>query len=251
MIASRNPVLGAVHGAPSPDPVFALIKEHRTAYAVWKPLSDAWNSLPLTDPAYAAAEEAELVPGERERMALATLTTAKPTTLAGVLALAEYLPDDIRQVAIDEESGAERALRTIAAALRGFVLPNAKTLVLDPVLVAIATSHAVEAEMKAFQATAATPTTREWRAQENVLSSAQVRAQDAVWRTVPATRAGRRALVDYARFQVELFTGPDGCVDNPEGRIAQILAAFSAAIDAEPVLATQDADEARVGTQEP
>lgn len=251
MIAALNPVLIAEPEGTRPDPVFALIEEHRTAYAAWRPLSDAWNSMLLSDPAYAAAEEAELAPGERERFALAALTTAQPTTLAGVLALAEYLPDAIRQVATDEESEAERALRTIAAALRGFVLPNFETLAPDPVLVAIATSRAVEAEMKTFQVTAATPTTREWRAQENVLSSAQVRAQDAVWRTVPTTRAGRRALVDYARFQVELFTGPDGCVDNPEGMIGKILTAFSAAIDAEPVLAAQDAHEARVGTQEP
>lgn len=247
MIAARNPVLGAVNGASSPDPVFALIKEHRAAYAAWKPLSDIWNSMLLSDPAYAAAEEAEQVPGERERAALAALVAARPTTLPGVLALAEYLPDAIRGTAIDEESEGERALRGIAVALRGLVLPADAPVVPDPVLAAIAAARQAQAETEAFIAeTDEHPTlSAADREREGLLSTAQIGTDAAVWATVPTTQAGRLALVDYARFQVQVRTAADGMIDGAEVFIDEILTAVSAAIDAEAVLPAQYADEAQ------
>lgn len=247
MIATLNPILSAKAEAPNRDPVFALIDEHRAAYAAWAPLAATWNNLLLTDPAYPAAEEAERVPGERERAALAALMTACPTTLAGVLALAEYLPGAIQQVATDEETEAERALRTIAVALRGFVLPSVEILAPDPVLAAIAASRRAQAEMETFIAE-----TREHprlgpadREREGLISTAQIGTDAAVWTTVPTTRAGRAALVDYARFQAQVRTAPDGEIDDAEGFVEEILSAFSAAIAAELVLPKPNEDDAQ------
>lgn len=245
MIAALNPALLLPAGAPCSDPVFALIEEHRAAYAARAPLSEASAGLRPSDPAYAVTMEGQRRYGVRERAALATLTTSRPTTLLGVLALAEYLPDAIRRVATDEESDGEGALRSIAAALRGLVPPDATTFVRDPVLAAIAASRKAQAEMEAFLAEtrgrlAMSPSDR---ARENALSGAQIDTDTAVWRTVPTTQAGRLALVDYARFQARLRTAPDGYIDNAEGLIEEILTAFSAALAAQPAVPAQDADE--------
>lgn len=248
MIAALNPVLAALVEAPGRDPVFALIEEHRVARAAWAPLSETWNSLLLTDPTYAAAEEAERGPGDRVRTALDALTAARPTTLPGVLALAEYLPDAIWRVSISNGgTEGERALRNIAAALRRLVPPAAPSLAPDPVLVAIQVSRQAQAEMESFIAeTKAHPTLGlADREREGILSAAQIDADQVVWRTVPTTRAGRRALVDYARFQARVRTAPDGYVDDAEGLIEEILTAFSASIAAESEMPAQDPDEAQ------
>ncbi|MDF2599785.1 MAG: hypothetical protein K0Q54_2608 [Methylobacterium brachiatum] len=102
------------------DPTHALISAHRYAYAEWDRLSAVWNGMALDDPGYAAAMAASKEPGEREVAAYDALFTARPTSLAGAAALASYLGEAVRRTRIDAEpSEGERALGTIAAALKG------------------------------------------------------------------------------------------------------------------------------------
>lgn len=108
------------------DPVFGFIEEHRAAYGAWTSTADTLAARSPTDPAQVAAEAAGREASARERAALDALVMARPTTQAGVLALTEYLPGAIRQVAIDEKGEGERALRTIGDAVRDLFGPEGK-----------------------------------------------------------------------------------------------------------------------------
>ena len=103
----------------------------------------------------------------------------------------------------------------------------------DPVLAAIAASCRAEAEMAVFQDTARGDQPEAWTVREDELCKVQRDTRVAVWRTVPTTRAGRRALVDYARFQVGVHTGETGIIDNAKDLFEEILAPIAAAIAAE------------------
>lgn len=119
--AAENVAARASAQAPGArDPVFALIRNHRAAFSEWDRLDMIAGELLHFDPRHSAAlAEAEEV-HRRERAALQALISASPTTLAGVIALAEYLPGAIRRVDTDvHETEGEQALWTIADALRG------------------------------------------------------------------------------------------------------------------------------------
>lgn len=103
----------------------------------------------------------------------------------------------------------------------------------DPAFAAIDASRRAEAEMAAFGDEVTGPMTPKMRAREDALCEAQRRTLAAAWATVPTTHAGRLALVDFARFQIEVHTGPDGRVGSPDDLLEEILDAFSAAIRAE------------------
>ncbi|SFV06174.1 hypothetical protein SAMN02799631_04366 [Methylobacterium sp. 174MFSha1.1] len=102
----------------------------------------------------------------------------------------------------------------------------------DPTLSAIAASKAATAAFDAFEAELERyGKTSGWAAREGYLSDADLTAQKAVWKTVPTTLAGRRALVEYARAQVQRRTHPDGDVDDSAWLLSQILDAFAAMVD--------------------
>ncbi|SDO51191.1 hypothetical protein SAMN05216360_1258 [Methylobacterium phyllostachyos] len=114
----QDTTFGAV--APGDDPVHGLIAEHRAAFAEWDRLSAVWNEMVPSDPGYAEAMAASNEPGKREAVAFDALFSARPTSLAGATALASYLVEIVERTRIDAHPGnGERALGTIAAALRG------------------------------------------------------------------------------------------------------------------------------------
>ncbi len=106
--AVRRPIASA-----DPDPVFALIEAHRTAYAAWAPLAAVWNEAVMGSPEFAVAEAAAEEPGRREQAAMLALMAARPTTAAGLWALTAYLPQAVRQVSPDPGGGAQAALDTL------------------------------------------------------------------------------------------------------------------------------------------
>ena len=113
--ASALAALGRTAG---PDPVLALIEEHRAAYAEWDRLSDVWNEMLESDPGYAEAMAASDEPGKRESAAFDALFAARPTTLPGVAAFAEYLREATNRTSTDlVPSAGERGLAAVAAAL--------------------------------------------------------------------------------------------------------------------------------------
>ncbi|SFM06084.1 hypothetical protein [Methylobacterium pseudosasicola] len=104
---------------PEPDPVLALIEEHRAAYAEWDRLSDVWNEMLLSDPGYAEAMAASEEPGKREVAAYETLLMARPASLPGAAAWVAYLDEATCRTRIDAEpSDGERVLGTVAAVLK-------------------------------------------------------------------------------------------------------------------------------------
>lgn len=103
----------------------------------------------------------------------------------------------------------------------------------DPVLAAIVVSRKAELDMEMFQIGLDGVKLAGWQDREKELCRAQQAAREAVWGTVPTTQRGRRALVDYARFQVEVHAGATGIIDNAKALFEEILAPIAAAIDAE------------------
>lgn len=101
------------------DPVHALIEAHRATFAVWKPLADVQGDAMIGSPEHAAASAAEEGPGRAEIDAYKALFSARPTTLTGTLALAEYLREAVREAEIEPKpDDGERALSVVAGALR-------------------------------------------------------------------------------------------------------------------------------------
>ena len=101
----------------------------------------------------------------------------------------------------------------------------------DPILAAIAASKAATAAFDAFEAELERyGKTSGWAAREGYLSDTDLRAQKAVWQTVPTTPAGRRALVEFARTQVQRRTNPNGDVDDSAWLLGRILDAFTAMV---------------------
>lgn len=103
----------------------------------------------------------------------------------------------------------------------------------DPVLAAIAASRKAELHMEMFQRSLDGWKPAGWQDREKEHCRAQRDAREAVWHTVPTTHAGRRALVEYARFQVEVHAGETGIIDNAKALFEEILAPIAAAIEAE------------------
>ena len=157
----RTTISSSAPLAAGPDPVHALITAHRTAYAEWDRLSDAWTDVEPGAPGYAAAQAASDAPGRREVAAYDALFVARPTTLAGVLALAEYLGEAVRRTRINAEPmDSDRALATVADGLRGLALPGEASVDPDAVLIGLGAEflRAWVAEVQAGDAQAATDT---------------------------------------------------------------------------------------------
>lgn len=103
----------------------------------------------------------------------------------------------------------------------------------DPIHAVIADSYRAEDAMKAFGLDPSATSRPNWFLHERALSEAQTASQAAVWCTTPTTRAGRLALVDYARFQVALYAGTDEDPDCPHYLFQDIMGAVTAAFDAD------------------
>ena len=104
---------------------------------------------------------------------------------------------------------------------------------IDPIHAAVAESYRAEAEMKAFGADPAATSRPQWFLRERALTEAQSAALDTVWRTTPTTRAGRLALIDYARFQTALYAGQEIDPNCPGYLFREIMGAITAAFEAD------------------
>lgn len=98
------------------DPILSAIEEHRAAFAAWAPVLDVWNNTIFGTPEHDAAEAAAEEPRERERVAFNALLSTRPTTPAGLWALATYLPEAMRQSSPDTDPEALAALDALRAA---------------------------------------------------------------------------------------------------------------------------------------
>ena len=117
----------------------------------------------------------------------------------------------------------------------------------DPIHAAIAESYRAEGEMKAFGLDPAATSRPQWFLRERALTEAQSAALDAVWCTTPTTRAGRLALIDYARFQTALYAGNEIDPDCPGYLFREIMGAITAAFEADCAPADDSAAHALSG----
>lgn len=98
---------------PEGDYAHVIIAEHRAAYVAFKPLNDAWNNAKGRE-AFDAAERALEEPHRVHAEAYGNLIDTQPSTLAGLVALAGYVPETVRVNNEDDaDSDAARALRGI------------------------------------------------------------------------------------------------------------------------------------------
>ncbi|MER2250866.1 hypothetical protein ABS772_13175 [Methylorubrum podarium] len=100
------------------DPALAAITAHKAAYATWLPYLKATSeAIPGTE-GYQECETAAEVPRTREGEAYEALIGTPSTTLAGLLALADYLPGAVlRNAVVDDDDDGLRALSTVCSAI--------------------------------------------------------------------------------------------------------------------------------------
>lgn len=104
------------------DPILAAIANHKAAYAAYLPHLRAVSETLQTDPAFAALEAAAESPTEREAEAYAALANVSPTTLAGIVALADYLPGAVlRNAVVSADNDAMKALSAMCSAVNALL----------------------------------------------------------------------------------------------------------------------------------
>ncbi|GJE67552.1 hypothetical protein LNAOJCKE_4784 [Methylorubrum aminovorans] len=104
------------------DPILAVIANHKAAYAAWLPHLRAVSETLQTDPAFTALEAAAEAPEKREADAYASLAEVSPTTLAGLVALADYLPGALlRNAVVGADNDAMKALSAMCSAVKALL----------------------------------------------------------------------------------------------------------------------------------
>ncbi|MBA9069912.1 hypothetical protein FHR71_003673 [Methylobacterium sp. RAS18] len=104
------------------DPALVAISAHKAAYAAWLPHLEATSEAIPSTMGYAECETAAEAPRAREDKAYEALIGTPPTTLAGLLALADYLPGAVlRNAVVDDDDDGLRALSTVCSAIKQVV----------------------------------------------------------------------------------------------------------------------------------
>ena len=194
--------------APESDPqgdyAHVIIAEHRAAYAAWKPLGDAWNEA-IGRETMEATQRAQEEPNRIQAEAFGELIDTTPSTPAGLVALAGYLPEAVRLnnvVSPDEE--AQRALRSMCNGVLKLFGEEA-----DAVLIAL------EAEFLAAEAAvvaAADAHSDAWDQYEQppVPVGLKVWSNDWVYSSIPRPQMqplgnGRALVLPYGEAEVEIL----------------------------------------------
>lgn len=101
------------------DPALVAISAHKAAYAAWLPhLKATSEAIPGTE-SYREGEAAAEAPRTREGEAYEALIGTPPTTLAGLIALADYLPGAVlRNAVVDDDDDGFRALSAVCSAVK-------------------------------------------------------------------------------------------------------------------------------------
>jgi hypothetical protein len=101
---------------PGGDPIFAAIEAHQKARAALN--ASPYGRMKCDDPGCEEAEALDELLSDREFEALQAMFSTRPTTIAGVLALLDYIAQ--KQYLL-KEPGAEEFLPTLTAALREII----------------------------------------------------------------------------------------------------------------------------------
>lgn len=117
------------------DPAIAAITAHKAAYAAWLPhLKATSEAIPNTANCRECEAAAE-APRTHEDKAYEALIGTPPTTLAGLVALADYLPGAVlRNAVVDDDDDSFRALATVCSAVREVARPAAASSLADQIL---------------------------------------------------------------------------------------------------------------------
>ncbi|CAO4183477.1 hypothetical protein [Methylorubrum aminovorans] len=112
------------------DPAIAAITAHKAAYAAWLPhLKATSEAIPNTANCRECEAAAE-VPRTHEDKAYEALIGTPPTTLAGLVALADYLPGAVLRNAVVDDDDGLRALSTVCSAINDLAVRDAELLAL-------------------------------------------------------------------------------------------------------------------------
>ena len=113
------------------DPILAAINEHKAAYAAWLPHLILTSELDGADSRKDKFEAAAEAPYWRTKTALDDLSETMPTTLAGLVALADYLPGAVlRDGSVDDDCRALQALGAVCSAIKDVLGADADLIAL-------------------------------------------------------------------------------------------------------------------------
>ncbi|UIN35126.1 hypothetical protein [Methylobacterium oryzae] len=215
----------------APDPIFAAIEAHRAACTAAIGLDDGRDK-----EGFEAAHDARIE-------ALEAVEATRPTTIAGLFALARHMDDYLNEDAggqntVEPTSNGHAFVALLNACLdladAGTIGASDAATKPDPILAAIATSESAEAAMTAFAASVAGRRMADAeRTQEDAIERDQRDTRAAVWAIVPSTAEGRAALARYVASQAELTFGPDWQAKARQEFSGDAFLALLAAVEAE------------------
>ena len=192
--------------APEPDPqgdhAHIVIAEHRAAYAAWKPLGAAANEATID---YETLAAAEAEPYRIQAEAFGELIDTQASTVAGLVALAAYLPGAVSDAnCVEVEEDARRALRSMCNGVLKLFGNEA-----DAVLIALE-SEFLAADAAFCAAARALSKARDQYDKPPVPTGLKAWSHDWVFPSIPRPKtqplAGGRALVlPYGAEEVEIL----------------------------------------------
>lgn len=113
------------------DPILTAIVEHKAAEAAWLPHLILTSEVDGADPRKAEFETAAEAPYRRTKAALDGLSETMPTTFAGLMALADYLPGAVlRDGSVENDCRALQALGAVCSAIKDLAGRDAELIAL-------------------------------------------------------------------------------------------------------------------------
>ena len=191
---------------PLPDPkgdyAHVIIAEHRAAYAAWKPLRNAWNEAITNQDALEGAQD-ELYRVQAE--AFGELIDTRAATVAGLVALAAYLPGAVFDAnCVEVEEDARRALRSMCNGVLKLFGEEA-----DAALIALEAEF-LEADAAFRNAADALGDARDLYEEPPIPAALKVWSNDWIYSSIPRPpikplQDGRCLLLPYGEAEVEIL----------------------------------------------
>jgi hypothetical protein len=188
-----------------PDPIYEVIATHRQARAASN--ASPYGCMKPGDVGEAEAEAADKVLEDREIGALKDVLTTRPTTIAGLLDLLDYIaghPDYLLREGGEESETFPALLATTARSLIGSRHATPAPAEPDPIIAAIKAEQQAVSEFNALTEPDANPANDDgW----DRLESAWIQARARVFATEPTTVAGAIAALRRSEGQIDDYWG--------------------------------------------
>jgi hypothetical protein len=191
-----------------PDPIYEVIATHRRARAVWN--ASPYGCMKPGDLGEAEAEAADKVLEDREIGALKDVLTTRPTTIAGLLALLDYIAGHPDYLLREGGKEAETFPALLATTVRSLIAPHLEVSAKavpskrDPIFAAIRRHRAAWKDLDSRCGLYADDEAPEAQAALAALHDEVSAAVDDLNNIEPTTIAGAVALLRYVASKREM-----------------------------------------------